>query len=127
MQKWLVASVLILAGVVAYGQTNQSFSERQSANFTRPCTPKPAGTEEVTSTAGASDTSSALTVGVVYYMKCDTAAYVDTSTTSSCTAASGDMKLPADTILPILTTANVRYLCARNVTSDGSCWITECQ
>lgn len=111
-----ILGVAVLAAAPAMAQSQQ-------VN----CTPRPAGAEEVTSTAAASDTSSELQPNMIYWLKCDTAAYIDTSNSATCTAASGDFKLPADVLFPFLTTRATRYMCARNVTVDGSCWLWECR
>lgn len=121
-----LAVIAIAAGAVA--ATNlANFNQSQALNMIRPCVPKPAGTIEITSTSAASATSAALSNPSVFWLKCDTAAYIDTSASSSCTAASGDFPLPADTLMPIVTTPDMRYVCARNVTSSASCWLWECK
>ena len=116
----------VAIAIALFGSTAIADPRTYETSPSTACTPVPASAEEITSTAAASDTSTQLTSFTRYWLRCDTAAYIDSSTTT-CTAASGDWKLPADTIVDLLTTDTIRYFCARSVTTDGSCWLLKCQ
>lgn len=115
---------IALLSAAAYGLPSATPSATTAA--LQACTPVAGAAEEITATTGASDASAALTQLKVYYMKCDTEAYVRWGSTAP-TAAAGDFKLPADTVLPFATTVATRYVAAKSVSVSGSCWIIACQ
>lgn len=121
-----ILGATFLVGVqIASAQTTQ-MGQREATNEARDCLFKVGAAEEITSTTGASDSSAALTKNSRYLVKCDSEGYVRWGT-SAATAASGDFKLPQDTVLPFRTNDTVIYFAARSVSVSGSCWVLECQ
>lgn len=130
MKKLIVLAMLAIPMVV-WAQSTM-FPEKEAQNKARACIPVAGTAQEVTSTAGASDTSTELNPSSLYMLVCDEDAYVEWGTTSAGTvAASGNFILYRKVMMYFATgktnTDDANFFAARNVTTDGSCWLLECR
>jgi hypothetical protein len=102
------------------------YNERQSLNRARIGLPALGAAEEVSATAASSDASTSLNVNQMYVIICDSQVYMRFCANTTCTAASGDMKWPADMPFYFVTGASSGgplVVAARNVAVNGSCWL----
>ena len=130
--RWVVyafAAFIVLFTAVNYVKADPNwFSDGRSLNMSRACVYATGAAEEVTATAAASDASAQLNDESTFMINCDNEVWIRWGATAP-TAASGDFKLEANTILFFGTGGknDIRFVAARNVASDGSCWVLECQ
>jgi len=117
--------VLLVQFSSARAQT-YPYSTQQAGNAGRDCVFKAGAAQEVTATAAASDASTQLIANTRYVVTCDQAVYARWGATAP-TAAAGDLKIPASTLFRFATNDSIRYMAARDVAVDGSCWLLECQ
>ena len=103
-------------------------SPQAAADATRACTLAPGNAIVVTAAVGASNATSALTVGDTYLVRCTTESYIATGATAP-TAGTSNMPLPPG-IWPFRAghsgTTQVLYLAFRATSAAGTCYVQAC-
>jgi hypothetical protein len=122
----IVALVGVFVGQHYAGAATIETNTVESTRFTRTCIHATGAAEVVTATAAASDASISLIPNTRYTMVCRENAWVRWGTTAP-TAASGDFFMPANVLWTFQTSDTLLFAAARNVTSDGSCYLLECR
>jgi hypothetical protein len=129
MKRWeLYLLIAVAVGLFFTVRGPQIAFATQLPGLERPCIYAAGAAQEVTSLAATSDSSTVLEVPGAYMITCDEEAYVRFGATAP-TAVSGDFIFRKDVTYFFGTggDAGIAYVAARNVTTNGSCWLLECR